>query len=156
MVKLRIKFINKNYVFTYWVLQTQTKQMKCPVFESNWIPFLENENILAKKNKTLFSILGQLGLLHNLGYSSKCKICYGDNKNQNLCPVTKFIDKNYVFASWVLQTQIVQWKLPVFESNWIPFLGENEDILTKLDKTLFSVLGHLGQLNHLGYASKRT
>ena len=46
-------------------------------------------------------------------------------------------------------------KLPAFESNWIPFL-ENKDILTKLEKTLFPVLGQLKHLNHLGCASKST
>ena len=56
-----------------------------------------------------------------------------------------------LFAFRALQTQM---NLHAFESNWIPFL-ETEDILTKLDKTLFSILGQLGLLNNLGYASKK-
>ena len=63
-----IKFINKNYVFCFPSAKTQ---MNLHALESNWIPILENEDILTKLNKTLFSILGQLGLLNNLGYASK-------------------------------------------------------------------------------------
>ena len=55
----------------------------------------------------------------------------------------------------MLQTPIKQMNPHVFESNCIPFrkIGRIQDILTKLDKTLFSILGPLGHINHLEYTS---